>query len=72
MDIEHLETFVKLTESMSRVGREEKERRELIKKASAFHVPGHGPNFEKMTNEQIENHIYMIEETFRMAFDEDE
>ncbi|MCY9082388.1 hypothetical protein MOE57_07810 [Bacillus inaquosorum] len=47
-------------------------RLELIKKARSFHVPGHGPDFENMTNDQIEKHIELIEGTFRMAFDEEE
>lgn len=48
------------------------ERRKLIEKARSFNVPGHGPDFEKMTNEQIENHIKFIEKTFEMAFSKDE
>lgn len=54
-------------------GREvNKKRRDLIIKARSFHVPGHGPDFEKMTNDQIEKHINFIEKTFEMAFDEDD
>ncbi|TWK80485.1 hypothetical protein CHCC20333_1037 [Bacillus paralicheniformis] len=52
--------------------RVQRERRELLQKARSFHVPGHGPDFEKMTNEQIENHIKFIEETFEMAFSKNE
>ncbi|NPC93641.1 hypothetical protein HOO54_15720 [Bacillus sp. WMMC1349] len=48
------------------------ERERMIEKASSVHVPGHGPDFEEMTNEQIERHIDMIENTFKMLFDEDE
>ncbi|MEK3814232.1 hypothetical protein [Bacillus sp. FSL K6-1284] len=47
-------------------------RRRLTKKASAFHVPGHGPNFENMTDGQIEQHINKIEETLKLAFYEKE
>lgn len=54
-------------------GREvNKKRRDLIIKARSFHVPGHRPDFEKMTNDQIEKHINFIEKTFEMAFDEDD
>ncbi|MEC1824088.1 hypothetical protein ABE321_15955 [Bacillus paralicheniformis] len=48
------------------------ERERLIEKARSFHVPGHGPDFENMTNEQIEDHIKFIEKTFEMAFAEDD
>ncbi|MCY9190082.1 hypothetical protein [Bacillus mojavensis] len=49
-----------------------KQRQDLIKKARSFYVGGHGPDFEKMTNDQIEKHIELIEGTFKMAFDEEE
>ncbi|MEK4448607.1 hypothetical protein N1I81_22495 [Bacillus sp. FSL M8-0052] len=52
--------------------RVQRERRELMEKARSFHVPGHGPDFENMTNEQIENHIKFIEKTFEMTFSKDE
>ncbi|MDA7028472.1 hypothetical protein PJ311_18195 [Bacillus sp. CLL-7-23] len=39
--------------------------------SSAFYVTGHDPDSEKMTNEQIERHINMIENTLNMLFDED-
>ncbi|PCK15090.1 hypothetical protein CEY02_21005 [Bacillus pumilus] len=48
------------------------QRKELIEKAESFYVPGHGPDFENMTNEQIENHIKFIEKTFAMAFGEED
>ncbi|QQX16415.1 hypothetical protein JKL50_03785 [Bacillus altitudinis] len=48
------------------------QRKELIEKAESFYVPGHGPDFGNMTNEQIENHIKFIEKTFEMVFGEDE
>ncbi|KUL16179.1 hypothetical protein LI6934_16805 [Bacillus licheniformis LMG 6934] len=35
-------------------------------------MPGHGPDFEKMTNVEIKRHINFIEESFKMAFDEDD
>ncbi|MGJ9443728.1 hypothetical protein [Bacillus sp. MFK14] len=47
-------------------------REDLIKKARSFHVPGHGPDFEKMTNDQVKKHIEIIEGTFKMLFDEDD
>ncbi|MED2978213.1 hypothetical protein P4284_16115 [Bacillus swezeyi] len=52
--------------------RVQRERRELLQKARSFHVPGHGPDFEKMTNVEIERHIKFIEEMFEMAFGEDD
>ncbi|MFN2746951.1 hypothetical protein ACINLE_17575 [Bacillus sp. z60-18] len=45
------------------------ERRLLIKKASAFHVPGHGPEFDAMTNGQIAQHIERMEEAFKLTFE---
>lgn len=42
------------------------------RKACSFHVPGHGPDFEKMTNVEIKRHIKFIEESFEMAFGEDD
>lgn len=47
-------------------------RQDLIKKARSFHVPGHGPDFEKMTNDQIKKHIEIIDGTFKMLFDKDD
>ncbi|MCY8408983.1 hypothetical protein [Bacillus haynesii] len=52
--------------------RVQRERRELLQKARSFHVPGHGPDFENMTNAEIKNHIKFIEESFEMAFGEDD
>ncbi|MGR3287101.1 hypothetical protein CHH92_20820 [Bacillus sonorensis] len=52
--------------------RVQRERRELLQKARSFHVPGHGPDFEKMTNVEIKRHINFIEESFKMAFGEDD
>ncbi|WP_232517626.1 MULTISPECIES: hypothetical protein [Bacillus] len=48
------------------------ERERLIEKARSFHVPGHGPDFENMTNVEIKRHIKFIEESFEMAFGEDD
>ncbi|ASB54541.1 hypothetical protein S100072_03235 [Bacillus velezensis] len=61
----------KVSEEKEERGVNEK-RRDLIMKARSFHVPGYGPDFEKMTNDQIEKHINFIEKTFEMAFDEDD
>ncbi|MEC0633416.1 hypothetical protein P9D81_01205 [Bacillus haynesii] len=52
--------------------RVQRERRELLQKARSFHVPGHGPDFEKMTNVEIKRHIKFIEESFEIAFGEDD
>ncbi|UZN53035.1 hypothetical protein [Bacillus paralicheniformis] len=48
------------------------ERKRLIEQARSFHVPGHGPDFKKMTNVEIKRHIKFIEESFEMAFGEDD
>ncbi len=52
-------------------GKVNEKRLDLIKKARSYHLPGHGPDFENMTNDHIKKHIKLIEGTFKMLFDED-
>ncbi|BAM99117.1 hypothetical protein [Bacillus phage PM1] len=47
-------------------------REKLMKKAASYTLPGHGPDVEKMTNEELEKYVNMVEGMFKMAFGEEE
>lgn len=47
-------------------------REKLMKKAASYTLPGHGPDVEKMTNEELENYVNIIKKTFEVAFREEE
>lgn len=47
-------------------------REQLMKKAASYTLPGHGPDVEKMTDEELENYVNTIKKTFEMAFGEKE
>lgn len=73
--IEELRLYVGIVESMVQRGREAREqgeREELLEKARSFHVPGHGPNFTAMSNEEIRRHIEIIDAAFERAFSEED
>jgi NTP pyrophosphatase (non-canonical NTP hydrolase) len=48
-------------------------REELLKRASQFKaVPGHGPNLNKLTDEQLELRVQIMEFMFKEAFEDEE
>jgi hypothetical protein len=50
--------------------KEESERHQLLERSNRFKfVPGHGPDINSMTNEQLEKHVNVMEKIFQDAFD---
>ncbi|KZE67039.1 hypothetical protein AWM68_19730 [Fictibacillus phosphorivorans] len=48
----------------------EVERQKLLERAKDFkYVPGHGPNLENMTNEQLKKYNNVMESVFKDAFE---
>ncbi|MGN4667975.1 hypothetical protein ACTFRP_19485 [Bacillus cereus group sp. MYBK234-1] len=47
-------------------------RQELLKRASQFHfVPGHGPDISKMSDEELQKCVEIMESMFENAFKKD-
>jgi hypothetical protein len=47
-------------------------RQALLKRLQNFRtVPGHGPDISKMSDEQLEKYVSILESTFKMAFEEE-
>jgi hypothetical protein len=46
-------------------------RKQLLERASEFRfVPGHGPDIQTMTDDELERWITIMEKTFELAFSE--
>ena len=51
------------------MSKETPSREELLKRASKFHfVPGHGPDISKMSDEELQKCVEIMESMFRNAF----
>lgn len=48
-------------------------RKQLLERANEYkRVPGHGPNFKEMSDEELEKYIRIVEYMFEKAFSEED